>query len=185
MPTISPIFASILDDIKQIITQIAESFGINIPGLAAQIFCFSVVIFVLYRFAFKPVLATIEQRQKEIEGGLKNAEEMKRQLAAAQETIAKEQRAAALTAQKIIDDAGKIAAENSAREQAAATEQANALIERAKQSIDLEKEKVMGEAREEIARLVVETTRKVLSRELSEDERARYNKSAADELLKN
>ena len=181
MPTISPILASVTESI----TKITDSFGIDVASLAAQVLCFSAVIFVLYRFAFKPVLRTIEQRQKEIEGGLKNAEEMKRQLAAAQETIAREQRAAALSAQKVIDDANKVAAENSAREQAAATEQANALIERAKQSIDLEKEKVMGEAREEIARLVVETTRKVLSRELSDEERARYNKSAADELLKN
>ena len=166
------------------IVKIAGEFGLDLPSLIAQVLCFSIVAFVLYRFAFKPVLTTIEKRQKEIADGLNNAEEMKRQLAEAQEKIAAEHRSAALAAQKVIDDANKIAAENSAREQAAATERANALVERAKESISLEKQKAMDEARSEIARLVVETTRKVLSRELSDEERARYNASAAKELVK-
>lgn len=177
----SPILASAVVDG---ISELAGGFGVDWPSLIAQILCFSVVAFVLYRFAFKPVLATIEKRQKEIEGGLKNAEEVKRQLAEAREKIAAEHRTAALAAQKVIDDANRVAAENSAREQAAAGERANALVERAKESIELEKQKAMEEARAEIARLVVETTRKVLSRELSDEERARYNAAAAKELVK-
>jgi F-type H+-transporting ATPase subunit b len=39
-------------------------FGIEGPFLLSQIISFCVVAFVLYRFAFKPVLATIDERQK-------------------------------------------------------------------------------------------------------------------------
>jgi len=41
---------------------------------------------------------------------------------------------------------------------------------------------MLAEARTEIARLVVETTQRVLSKELSEADRSRYNESAAREL---
>jgi F-type H+-transporting ATPase subunit b len=41
---------------------------------------------------------------------------------------------------------------------------------------------MLAEARTEIARLVVATTQKVLSKELSDSERSRYNESAAREL---
>jgi F-type H+-transporting ATPase subunit b len=41
---------------------------------------------------------------------------------------------------------------------------------------------MMEEARTEVARLVVATTQRVLSRELGDAERARYNEAAAREL---
>ena len=36
-----------------------DTFGVNVPALIAQILSFTVVAWVLWRFAFKPVLATI------------------------------------------------------------------------------------------------------------------------------
>ena len=48
--------------------------------------------------------------------------------------------------------------------------------------IELEKKKMLAEARTEIARLVVETTQRVLSKDLSESDRNRYSESAAREL---
>jgi F-type H+-transporting ATPase subunit b len=48
--------------------------------------------------------------------------------------------------------------------------------------IELEKKKMLAEARTEIARLVVATTQRVLSKELSEADRNRYSESAAREL---
>jgi F-type H+-transporting ATPase subunit b len=164
------------------ISEIAAGFGVSWPDLIAQIICFSVVALVLYKFAFKPVLATIEERRKTVADGLRDAEEARRQLAEARETIAAERRDAALEARKLIDAAAKAAAETAAREQAAAAERANALVERAREAVKLEKQKALDEARAEIARLVVETTRKVLARELDDAERERYNAAAAREL---
>ena len=48
-----------------------DKFGVELPFLIAQIINFVVVAFVLYKFAFKPVLETIEERQKKISDGLK------------------------------------------------------------------------------------------------------------------
>src|SRR5436305_638109 len=70
------------------VTKITQQFGVNWPNLVAQILSFSIVAFVLWRFAFKPVLATLDERQRKIEAGLKYAEEMQAKLAAAQEESA-------------------------------------------------------------------------------------------------
>ena len=50
------------------ITKITQDFGISVPFILAQILNFSVVAFVLWKFAFKPVLATLDERQEDRRG---------------------------------------------------------------------------------------------------------------------
>ena len=164
------------------ITQIFDTFGIKPELLLAQIVNFSIVAFLLWRFAFKPVVATIEDRQKQIESGLKYAADMRAKLEQAQfesqHIIQKAQDEAA----KIVEETRKSAKEFGDREQKAATDRANELIAKAQQVIELERKKMFDEARGEIARLVVATTQRVLAKELSDADRNRYNESAAREL---
>lgn len=159
-----------------------SQFGIEGKYLLMQVISFSILAFVLYRFFFKPVLATVDERNKKIEEGLKYAEDTKAQLASAQEQSAVLIKQAQAEATKIIDEARKTAKDFTERETAAATERANALIAKAQQAIDLEHKKMLDQARAEIARLVVATTQRVLAKELNEAERSRYNDAAAREL---
>jgi F-type H+-transporting ATPase subunit b len=164
------------------ITKIAGDFGISAPYIIAQVVNVAIVAFVLWRFAFKPVLATLEERQAKIAAGLKYADETKAQLAAAQQECAALIKAAQQDATRVIDEARKTAKEFAERETAAATERANGIITKAQQAIDLEHRKMLEQARGEIARLVVATTQRVLAKELSDTERSRYNEAAAREL---
>ena len=166
------------------VTKIIDDFGLDLPGFLGQCVSFVVVIFVLWKFAFKPVLATITKRQEEIDAGLKYAEEMKAKLEAAQQSVQAQLREAQLKGQQIVAEAQKAAKEFGDKQQQAAAERANALIARAEEAIELEKRKMLAEVRGEIARLVVATTERVLAHELSGEERARYNESAARELTK-
>ena len=56
--------------------------------------------------------------------------------------------------------------------------EAESIIAKAKSAMELERQKVLNDAREEIASLVILTTSKVLDRELSEDERKRFTEQA-------
>ena len=56
--------------------------------------------------------------------------------------------------------------------------EAESIIAKAKSAMELERQKVLNDAREEIASLVILTTSKVLERELSEDERKRFTEQA-------
>ena len=48
------------------VSKILGDFGISWPFILAQILNFSVVAFILWKFAFKPVLATLDERQQKI-----------------------------------------------------------------------------------------------------------------------
>ena len=164
------------------ITKIIEDFGINLPSIFAQVLSFTIVAFILWRFAFKPVIATLDERQKKIADGLRYSEETKARLDSVQQENAATLKRAQLEAAAIIEQAHKTSKELSEREKLAATEQANALITKAQQAIELEKQKMLNEVRGEISRLVVTTTQRVLAKELSDADRSRYNESAAHEL---
>jgi len=164
------------------IIQIGRDFAINWPSILAQIVNFSVVAFILWRFAFKPVLATIAERQQKIAAGLKYAEEMKTQLEAAQQQSAALLKNAQLEATKVIEESRKTAKELSDKFQKEATDRANGIITKAQQAIELEHKKMLAEARTEIARLVVSTTERVLAKKLTDADRAGFNDAAAREL---
>jgi F-type H+-transporting ATPase subunit b len=164
------------------VTKIVKDFGLSLPFFLAQVLNFSIVAFVLWRFAFKPVLATLDERQKKIASGLQYADEMKAKLEAVQqESVASAKRAQA-EATKIIDEARKSAKEFLDKQTQESAAKAGEILAKAQQVIELEKKKMLAEARTEIARLVVTTTQQVLSRELSDADRNRYTESAAREL---
>ncbi|HVS53048.1 MAG TPA: F0F1 ATP synthase subunit B [Opitutaceae bacterium] len=164
------------------ITQITDRFGLNVPAVLAQILSFAVVAFVLWRFAFKPVLATIEERQHKIDSGLKYAEAMQAKLAATQEETAAIIKKAQVDATRIVDEARKTAKEFLDKQTQEATAKTNDLFAKGQQAIELEHKKMLADARSEIARLVVLTTERVLAKKLSDADRAAYNDTAAREL---
>jgi F-type H+-transporting ATPase subunit b len=164
------------------ITAIFKNFGISWPFLLAQIVNFCLVAFVLWKFAFKPVLATLDERQRKIAAGLQYADEMKAKLEAVQQEGIASAKRAQVEASKIIEEARKAAKEFLEKQEQESVAKANDILTKAQQVIELEKKKMLADARTEIARLVVSITQRVLSKELSEAERGRYNESAAKEL---
>src|SRR5205085_6473837 len=66
------------------VTDTAKQFGVDWPHLIAQIISFGIVAFLLQRFAYKPVLAILEERRQRIAEGLANAEKIKTELARAE-----------------------------------------------------------------------------------------------------
>lgn len=157
-------------------------FGVDWPYLISQIVSFTVVAYLLYRFAFKPVLATLDERQKKIADGLKYTEEMKSKLADAERQHAETMRKASIEAQKLVDEARTAAKDLLDRETKAATEKTEQMITKAEEAIELERKKMISDVHDEISRLVVLTTQRVLTRELNSEERRRYAESAAREL---
>jgi len=67
-------FASIISDT-------ARQFGVDWPHFLAQCISFSIVLFLLHRFAYKPILQILEERRQRIKEGLENAERIKAELA--------------------------------------------------------------------------------------------------------
>ncbi|MBL9188002.1 MAG: F0F1 ATP synthase subunit B [Opitutaceae bacterium] len=161
---------------------IPERFGLEPKYVVMQVISFLIVLFVLYRFAIKPVTATMEERARKIESGIKHAEEMQAKLAAAQEESAVIVKKANADAVRIIEEARKSAKDYLDRQTQETAAKANDLLAKAQQAIELEHKKMLADARKEIARLVVTTTERVLAKKLSDSDRASYNEAAAREL---
>lgn len=157
-------------------------FGVEWTYVVWQLISFLVVLVVLYKFGIKPVAATMEERNRKIESGIKHAEEMQVKLAAAQQESAALVKKAQLEASRIVDDARKTAKEYLDKQIQEASGKANDLLAKAQQAIELEHKKMLADARTEIARLVVATTERVLAKKLTDADRASYNDAAAREL---
>jgi F-type H+-transporting ATPase subunit b len=139
--------------------EILDQFGIEWKSLVMQIISFSILAFVLYRFLLKPVLATMGDRQKQIDAGLRYAEEMKAKLALAQQESVTIIKQAQTEGARLVDETRRTAKEFLDAQQKDATARANDMITKAQQAIDLEHKK-----------------------ELRDPARARYNQAATREL---
>lgn len=161
---------------------IQSKFGIEPFYLGMQVFSFAVIAVVLYKWVLAPTLATMDERNKKIEEGLRYAKDMEAKLAAAQNDAAEKLKQASIEAGKIVNEARGLAKDIENRAQSEAQKRAEELVTKAKQAIELDRQKAMAEARAEITRLVVATTEKVLRTQLNDADRARYNSAAAKEL---
>ncbi len=164
------------------LTMITDKFGVSLPTLIAQMINFCLVAIVLYKFAVKPIAATLDERQQKIADGLQYAEEMKTQLAEAERERAEKIKQAAQDAQKILTESREQSKEMIEQKTQEAATQAEAIIRKASEATELERQKMLSDVRKEVARLVVATSSKVLSRDLSDTEKQTFSDSAAKEL---
>jgi F-type H+-transporting ATPase subunit b len=171
-----------LASISETAAGIVEEFGIDWPLLLAQGVNFVIVAFVIWQFGLKKVLLTVKEREEKIADSLKNAEKIKLELEATEKQQQQTLQEASLEAKKTVAMAQEKAKSYIESQKEEARKQADEIIEKAKSSMALERQRVLNDARDEIASLVVLTASKVLQRELGDDEKSRFSESAAREI---
>ncbi len=160
----------------------AETFGWNPWLFLSQVISFAIVAFLLRRFAYKPILAVLEDRRRRIEEGLLNAEKIKKELAEAQKRYAEILAEANADAQKMIDEARESSAHLAERKQQEAIGAAEQIIAKAREAAALEHERTMESMKRELGRLVVETTAKVTGKVLTSEDQRRLQEEALRQL---
>lgn len=148
--------------------EIFAKLGIDWRLLVFQIVNFSVVLIVLWRFLYRPLIAFLEKRKERIEEGLAFAHEMEKKLAAADEEYAHRLTRAKSEAQSILERATKNADKIKMELTAKADLEAKRIVERAAHDMASEKEKILTDIKKEAAGLVVAATRQVLGGEIDE-----------------
>jgi len=147
--------------------QFFSAFGVDWVKLGLQILNFLVILYLLNRFAFKPLIRFMDERAARIEKGLEDAEAAERDRA-----LAQAEREAALAesrkeAQALVARANKIAEDSRNEILADARAQAEKLVERAREEINAEKEKAMAELRTTVADLALDAAGKLVRSEMS------------------
>ncbi len=141
---------------------------------------FAGLMFLLSKFAFKPLRGLLDQREKTIQ---KSIDEAKEARDSAQKMI-EEHRAqlqqARSEARAIIDDGNKMVVAHQKEAEARSKEQADQLIERARGEIERETQKGLDDLKNTLATLSVRIARQVI-RENLDDER---HTELADQFIK-
>jgi len=160
----------------------AETFGWNPWLFLSQVISFVIVALLLRRFAYKPILAVLEERRRQIEKAQLNAEKIKRQLTDAEQRYAEILTKANAEAQKMIDEARESSAHLAERKQQEAIAAAEQIIAKAREASAIEHERTMESLKRELGRLVVDTTAKVTGKVLTSDDQKRLQEEAARQL---
>ena len=150
-----------------------QDLGVDGPKLIAQLINFAIVLFVLWRFAYKPVLEMLENRRQKIAESMDNAEKIKTELAETQAERDKVLAEANQKAQEMIADAKEAAQQVGEAEGQKAVKQAEEIIRKAREATDADRDQMMSELKAEIGRLVVETTAKVSGKVLTAEDQQR------------
>ncbi|MCD8483008.1 MAG: F0F1 ATP synthase subunit B [Verrucomicrobia bacterium] len=166
------------------IIDLANTFGVDWRIILAQIVNFALVAYLLWRFAFKRVMASMEERQKQIADGLRFADESKLQLAEAEKTKAEIIRAAQAEGQEILREVKEKAQAFHDQQTKETSQKVEEMLQRGREANELERQKMLSEVRREIASLVVLTSAKVLRSELQDVQKQRINEAAAAEIAR-
>jgi F-type H+-transporting ATPase subunit b len=170
--------ASILDMARET----GETFGFDVWIFLSQVISFVIVALVLRQFAYKPILAVLEERRQRIAEGLLNAEKIKQQLAEAEQRHAEILTKANAQAQKMIEEARESAAHVAERKQQEAVAAAEQIMAKAREASAIEHERTMTELKRELGRLVVNTTAKVTGKVLTSEDQKRLQDEAARQI---
>jgi F-type H+-transporting ATPase subunit b len=132
-----------------------EAFDINLVGLVFQVFNFLLLLYLLNRFLFKPLLARMDERSSKIEQGLEDAE-----VAARDRELARAEREAAVSearkeAAEMLARANKIAEDTRNEILTDARTEAEKVSARAREEITAEKDRAMAELRSQVADLAL------------------------------
>ena len=150
-----------------------ETLGIQWPKLIAQFVNFSIVLFVLWRFAYKPVFTLLEARRQKIADGIANADKIKAELAATEVERKRVLAEAGDQAAKLIEEARAAASRVSEVETQKAIAAAEQIIAKAREAAAQDHARMLAELKREVGRLVVQTTATVTGKILTADDQLR------------
>jgi F-type H+-transporting ATPase subunit b len=162
--------------------EMADTFGWEPRLFISQVILFVVVAIVLSKFAYKPLLAMLEQRKRQIEEGIENAEKTRRELANAQIKAQEILTTAGLQANKVVEEARAAAASEREKSRQQAVADAQDIIAKTRAAGEAELNLLRTELRREFGRLVVDASTRVTSKILTDADRNRLAEDATREL---
>jgi F-type H+-transporting ATPase subunit b len=164
------------------IQQIATTFGVDWPHLGAQIISFSIVCFLLHRFAYKPVLHMLDQRRQQIADGVADREKIKVEMEQAESERHRILLQADAKATQVIEEAHSAAARLLEKEMQKAIAVAEQVIAKSREAASREHDRMLVELKREVGILVVQATASVTRKILTPDDQRRMAEETVSQL---
>lgn len=150
----------------------------------AQLFAFVILLLLLGKFAFKPLVKVVEDRQEYIEKQIENAERQRVEAEKLQAEHRQEMIQAREEALNIVERARKQSEKQATEILQAATDEAKRIKDSAKLEITKEKNEAMAELRNEIGSLSLMLASKIIDKDMDEQAHVALIDSYLDEVGK-
>lgn len=150
-----------------------EKFGIDWKLLIAQAVNFAIVLLVLWKFAYKPILKLLHDRENKIDQSLKDADRLTKLKVEMEEEKSKVLAQAKKEAQVILQDAQKKIELNRQAQIEKTKTDVGRLVTKAKEEIFAEKAQAMKQAEQELGAIAVTIAEKLVKRELNDKDHER------------
>ena len=162
--------------------RIATTFGVDWSHLLAQVVSFCIVCLILYRFAYRPVLAMLEVRRQQIALGVANAERIEAALARTEAQRQEVMAQANAQATKLIEEARAAAARVLEQDTQKAVAAAEQILTKAREAAALEHDRMLVDLKREVGRLVVQATTMVTGKILTSEDQRRLAEETAKQV---
>ncbi len=162
--------------------ELVTKLGIDWKLLLANTLTFFLVLWILRKFAYKPIMDVLDRRQQTIGEGLDAAKKSQTELSAIQhekEVVMKEAKSEALS---IVSEAKKQGEAIKQKLSEQANAESAATLERTKVLLERERIEMVKKAKTELADLVISATEKVLDVTVDDKVRAKLATAAVDAL---
>jgi F-type H+-transporting ATPase subunit b len=159
-----------------------ETLGVKWSEFIASLINFAIVLFVLWRFAYKPIFEMLAARRQKIAEGVANADKIKSELTRTEVERQKILTQAGAQADKLIDDARQAAARVREQETQKAIAAAEQIVAKAREAAAQERAQMLTELKREVGRLVVQTTATVTGKILTADDQRRLTEESQKQL---
>ncbi|WP_338751984.1 F0F1 ATP synthase subunit B [Bacillus sp. FJAT-52991] len=164
---------------------LGSSTGFNGGDILFQLVMFIVLLALIKKFAWGPLMGIMQEREQHIASEIESAEKSRVEANKLLDETRAELKASRQEAQSIIENAKKIGDDQKNEIIAAARAEAERLKESAKMEIDQQKEQALAAVREQVASLSVLIASKVIEKELSAADQEKlineYIKEAGEE----
>jgi F-type H+-transporting ATPase subunit b len=134
---------------------------------------FLILLFLLTKFAWKPILSAVKQREENIEEALKAADRAKKEMEALKADNEKLLNEARIERDAMLKEARETKEKIIAEAKEKASQEADRIIQDAHQAIHREKMAAITELKNQVAELSIEIAEKILKEELSNEEKQR------------
>ncbi len=164
--------------------ELITKLGIDWRLLVANTITFFLVLWLLRKFAYGPLLSVMDKRRKTIDEGLDQAKQAQEELASITKEKEKVLEAARNESLTMIQTAQKDAEARKQDIMTKASDEAQALLAKTRQQLGQEKQQMLDQAKGELAGLVVAATSKVISGQLDEKLQHKLAEQAIKEVSK-
>ena len=131
--------------------------------------CFVIFWFLVGKFAFKPIVGAIKQREDSISNALSSAQKAKEEMLQLQADNQVAVKQAQQEASQILKEARELKASIESNAQTKAKDDATRIIAEARIEIQKQKESALLEVKQEVSKMAIQIAEKILERELSAD----------------